>query len=170
MISNNPIPIKKRLQALLWDYLLIWAYLLILLAVNLTYIFLFLKRMPIYTENQLQTIATFTSVLPITLFFAYQDYCHGGSWGKRRAGLQVVYRRSSHLISALLRNVLKFLPWQLGHVSTIRMMYQEPDLLAIALNVLSLTLLIIITLMALLRKDKRHLGDFLAGTQVQMKA
>ncbi|MGT2667093.1 hypothetical protein ACVRYP_07270 [Streptococcus rifensis] len=51
MISNNPIPIQKRLQALLWDYLLICAYLLVLLAVNLTYIFLFLKRMPFYTES-----------------------------------------------------------------------------------------------------------------------
>ncbi|MGT2667094.1 RDD family protein [Streptococcus rifensis] len=81
----------------------------------------------------------------------------------------MVYRGSNRLSSALLRNVLKFLPWQFGHMATIHVVFKERfDLMAMVLNVFSLTLLTTITLMALLRKDKRHLGDLLARTQVQL--
>lgn len=60
----NNIPIGKRLKELLVDYLMIVAYLVLLLIVNLLFIFLVFEKVPAYTEMQSQLIATFTSVIP----------------------------------------------------------------------------------------------------------
>ena len=60
------------------------------------------------------------------------------------------------------------MPWQIGHMATIHGIYTEFDTLSIVLQIISLTLLVTMFLMGILRKDKRHLGDILAGTQVQL--
>lgn len=61
------------------------------------------------------------------------------------------------------------MPWQIGHMATIHGIYTEFDTISIILQIISLTLLVIMFLMGILRKDKRHLGDIVAGTQVQHK-
>lgn len=125
-----------------------------------------LDGIPQMSELQSQLIALVTSVLPVILIFTYLDYARGGSFGKKKAGLKLVYLYKSVKIS-LIRNIIKFLPWQLGHISTIRGVYTDYDLLAVGLSCVSLALATLLLLMTLLRKDKRHLGDLLAGTQVQ---
>ena len=61
------------------------------------------------------------------------------------------------------------MPWQIGHMATIHGIYTEFDTISIILQIIALTLLVIMFLMGILRKDKRHLGDIVAGTQVQHK-
>lgn len=162
----NPIPFKARVKEFAYDYLVILGYLVLLFGVTMAVYMLLLDGIPQMSELQSQLIALVTSVLPVILIFTYLDYARGGSFGKKKAGLKLVYRYKS-VKSSLIRNIIKFLPWQLGHISTIRGVYTDYDLLAVGLSCVSLALATLLLLMTLLRKDKRHLGDLLAGTQVQ---
>ena len=124
------------------------------------------RGIPTFTESQNQLLAFSTSVLPLTIIFAWLDY-RKGSVGKRWAGLQLVYKQR-RLAHSLLRSAIKFFPWQLGHMGAIRSAYQA-DTLSIFLSTSAGILFLIFLLMGLLRKDKRHPADLLAGTQVQLK-
>src|SRR5690554_6418013 len=114
----NHIPIRIRLKELLIDYLVILAYLVVLFIVNVAIMLFVFKGMPAYSETQSQLIATFTSVIPIILIFSYLDFYKSGSIGKRVTGLKLVYEKKT-FGSSLLRTVIKFLPWQLGHIGVI---------------------------------------------------
>lgn len=115
------------------------------------------------SELQSQLIALVTSVIPVVLVFTDLDYTQRGSSGKKKAGLKPVYRQQS-VISSRLRNVIKFLLWQLRHMSTVHGIYTDYDLLDVGLSCASLALTTLLLLMTLLRKDTRHLCDLLAGT------
>ncbi|WP_223701761.1 RDD family protein [Sutcliffiella deserti] len=164
----NNIPIKKRLTELIVDYLVIVVYLLLLLLANLAISFLILDGIPAYTEIQAQLIATLTSVIPIILLFSYLDFYKKGSIGKRVAGLKVTFI-NERFSSSLMRNVIKFIPWQLGHVGVIHGMYSEFDMAAIIITNAGSLLGLVLLLMGLFRKDRRHLGDLMAGTRVELK-
>ncbi|MEK0285173.1 RDD family protein [Caldifermentibacillus hisashii] len=164
----NNIPIKNRLIELLIDYLIIIVYLVLLLIVNLGIILFIFKGMPKYTEMQAQLIATFTSVIPIILIFSYLDYFKNGSIGKRVSGLKLTYTNQS-FSSSLLRNIIKFLPWQLGHVGVIHGIYSDFDMTAIMIASSGTFLGLVLLFMGLFRKDKRHLGDLIAGTKVVLQ-
>ena len=168
MLKHNPIPFSTRLKELLFDYFLILAYLACLVLVCLSFYFLVFGEIPVFTALQSQLIATFTSVLPIIVIFSWMDG-QGGSWGKKKVGLRVVYQKSP-FSSALIRNSIKFLPWQLGHMGTISGIYSNyTSLFGHICTFLSLGLLILLLVMAIKREDKRHLGDLLAGSQVVME-
>lgn len=164
----NNIPIKNRLIELLVDYLIIIVYLVLLLIVNLGIILFIFKGMPKYTEMQAQLIATFTSVIPIILIFSYLDYFKNGSIGKRVSGLKLTYT-NQRFSSSLLRNIIKFLPWQLGHVGVIHGIYSDFDMTAIMIANSGTFLGLVLLFMGLFRKDKRHLGDLIAGTKVVLQ-
>ena len=165
MIKDNKIPCKKRLKELLIDYIVILLYLLLLFALTMVFSALFINDTPEFKEIHLQIISFFTSVLPIVLIFSYLDYSKG-SLGKQRSGLKLYYRNKSPWVS-ILRNIIKFLPWQLAHMGVIRGIYNNFDLVSSMLTSASLVLAFSFFLMAILRKDKRHLGDLIGGTQVQ---
>lgn len=161
------IPFRIRLKELLVDYVVILAYLVLLLIVNLGIIYFILDGIPEYTELQTQLIAAFTSVIPIILLFSYLDYFKNGSVGKMVSGLKLMYKKR-RFSSSLTRNIIKFLPWQLGHIGVIHGMYSDFSITSIVImnsgNLLGLTMLF----MGLFRKDKRHLGDMVAGTKVEL--
>ena len=93
ILAINPISFKKRMIEFLFDYLFILAYLVLLfLGSMLIYIILF-HGVPDFTEIQSQCLAFFTSVLPITLLFTFLDYTNNGSFGKVKAGLELVYQK-----------------------------------------------------------------------------
>ncbi|MFW0180181.1 RDD family protein [Rothia sp. P5766] len=165
--ENNPIPYKLRLKELFFDYLLIVTYLALLLAVAMTGYLLVSGGLPSRGELASQVIAFLSSVLPLILIFSYLDYSSAGSCGKRKVGLKLVYRKKSFKAS-LIRNSVKFLPWQVAHMGIIHGTYSEFDALSIILMEASIIGAAVLFFMALFRKDKRHLGDFLAKTQVQM--
>ena len=106
--------------------------------------------------------------MPIILLFTFLDYTKNGSFGKAKAGLQLVYKKKT-VQASLLRNTIKFFPWQIGHMGTIHGFYSEFDFLSIILSFLATLLAVALLAMMVFRQDKRHLGDLLAHTQVQLK-
>ena len=132
------------------------------------YLIIFFNGIPEFTEIQSQCLVFFTSVLPITLLFTFLDYTKNGSFGKAKAGLQLVYMKKT-VQASLLRNTIKFLPWQIGHMGTIHGFYSEFDFLSFILSFLATLLAVALLVMMVFRKDKRHLGDLIAHTQVQLK-
>ena len=68
---------------------------------------------------------------------------------------------------SIIRNIIKFLPWQFGHMSTINGIYNDFDTpFSMIFFALSMILSIIYILMAFIRNDNRHLADILAGSKV----
>ena len=168
ILAINPISFKKRMIELLFDYLFILAYLVFLFIVSMLIYIIFFNGIPEFTEIQSQCLVFLTSILPITLLFTYLDYAKNGSFGKSKAGLQLVYKKKT-VQASLLRNTIKFFPWQIGHMGTIHGFYSEFDSLSIILSFLATLLAVALLAMMVFRKDKRHLGDLIAHTQVQRK-
>ena len=168
ILAINSISFKKRMIELLFDYLFILAYLALLFLGSMPFYTIFFNGIPEYTEIQSQCLVFFTSVFPITLLFTFLDYTKNGSFGKAKAGLQLIYKKKT-VQSSLIRNAIKFLPWQIGHIGTIHGFYSEFDFLSIILSFLATLLAVALLAMMVFRKDKRHLGDLIAHTQVQLK-
>ena len=168
LLAINPIPFKKRMIEFLFDYLFILAYLVLLFLSSMPIYIIFFNGVPEFTEIQSQWLVFFTSVLPITLLFTFLDYAKNGSFGKAKAGLQLVYQKKT-VQASLIRNTIKFLPWQIGHMGTIHGFYSNFDVLSIILSISGTLLAVSLLAMTMFRKDKRHLGDLLAHTQVQLK-
>ena len=168
ILAINSISLKKRMIELLFDYLFILAYLALLFLGSMLFYIIFFNGIPEFTEIQSQCLVFFTSVLPVTLLFTFLDYTKNGSFGKVKAGLQLVYKKKT-VQASLLRNTIKFLPWQIGHMGTIHGFYSEFDFLSIILSFLATLFAVALLAMMVLRKDKRHLGDLIAHTQVQLK-
>lgn len=166
MRDDNPIPFATRIKELCIDWLVISAYLLCLFAVSMACYFMMLGGIPAFSEFHSQLIATLASVLVVVALFTYLDF-KGGSIGKRTAGLEIYFAHRSFSRS-LVRNGIKFLPWQIGHMAVIHGVYTEFDIMSIVLSLISCILLVIMFLMGTMRRDRRHLGDMLAGTQVQL--
>ena len=163
----NNIRIVDRIKELVIDWLVICIYLIILAIISVSFYMIVFKGIPKTTEVQSQLIATITSVIPIIIIFSILDF-RRGSIGKQKVGLKLYFKKRGFKYSVI-RNVLKFLPWQIGHMATIHGVYAGFDsIITIILQIISLTLLVIMFLMGILRKDKRHLGDIVAGTQVQL--
>ena len=168
MLASNPISLKKRMMEFLFDYLFILAYLVLLFLGSMLIYIIFFNGVPEFTEIQSQWLVFLTSVLPITLLFTFLDYAKNGSLGKVKEGLELVYQKKT-VQASLIRNTIKFLPWQLGHMGTIHGFYSEFDGLSIILSILATLLAVSLLAMTVFRKDRRHLGDLLAHTQVQLK-
>lgn len=167
ILKENKVPWKKRLKEIAIDYIVILIYLLLLLGVMLVIYLLILKGIPEFKQWQSQLLITGTSVVPIILIFSFLDY-RKGSAGKQKSGLSLYYSHKTFGAS-LTRNTVKFLPWQLGHLGTVRGIYTDFDLVSTLFSMSGMVLGLVLIFMVFIRRDKRHLGDFLAGTQIQMK-
>ncbi|MCY7063426.1 RDD family protein [Streptococcus oralis] len=168
MLAINPILFKKRMTEFLFDYLFILAYLGLLFLCSMLIYIIFFNGVPEFTEIQSQCLVFFTSVLPIMILFTFLDYANNGSFGKVKAGLELVYQKKT-VQASLIRNTIKFLPWQIGHMGTIHGFYSNFDVLSIISSISATLLAVSLLAMTMFRKDKRHLGDLLAHTQVQQK-
>ena len=162
ILAINPISFKKRMTEFLFDYLFILAYLVLLFLGSMLIYIIFFNGVPEFTEIQSQWLVFFTSVSP------FLDYAKNGSFGKVKAGLELVYQKKT-VQASLIRNTIKFLPWQIGHMGTIHGFYSEFDVLSISLSISATLLAVLLLAMTMFRNDKRHLGDLLAHTQVQLK-
>lgn len=164
----NDIIIVDRIKELVIDWLVICVYLIILAIISVSFYMIVFKGIPKVAEIQSQLIATITSVIPIIIIFSILDF-KKGSIGKQKVGLKLYFKKREFKYS-IIRNIVKFLPWQIGHMATIHGVYTGFDsIITIILQIIALALLVTMFLMGILRKDKRHLGDILAGTQVQHK-
>jgi uncharacterized RDD family membrane protein YckC len=126
----------KRFKAFLIDYLVISVYLIAILGINL------LLNPDIFSnglqgsEMDTQLLSFLASVLPITLVFAFVEARFGKTLGKYFMKINVNYPKHPYGTS-LLRNAMKFLPWQLGHMSTIHALYVGTDAIFYLLTVVN---------------------------------
>ena len=164
--EENNIRIVDRIKELVIDWLVICIYLIMLAIISVSFYMIVFKVISKVTELQSQLLATITSVIPIIIIFSILDF-KKGSIGKQKSGLKLYFKERKFRYSVI-RNIVKFLPWQIGHMATIHGIYTGFDGISIILEIVAITLLVIMFLMGILRKDKRHLGDIVAGTQVQL--
>lgn len=130
-------------------------------------------------RSQLVIVAALT--LPVVLGFAlFECGATRASPGKRLMGLWVRDLRVAHrrraaarvpFRRAVLRNAVKFLPWELAHTGLWRTEGWPGEVveftgLALALLVGSWVLVLASVVLALVRKDRRAVHDLAAGTQI----
>ena len=111
--------------------------------------------------------------LPVYLYFTLQDKNTKGSLGKRFMGLQISQEDGGSIGfgKALLRTVIKLLPWEIAHMGVIYpqpLYYQEVGELRI-LCLVGLALLLIYFLSIVFSAKSQSLYDALLGTFVKQK-
>ncbi len=157
----------QRLLALFIDYLFLLLGLAVLALFFTGFYALVLGGVPEFTMLQTQLLTTFTTVLPAIVIFAwFESRPPFASPGKRLRKLCVRYR-GQPWPAALIRNTVKFLPWQLGHMATIYALYVGYEAaLTLVFNVASMGLALLLVIQVFATKSGRHLGDLLAGAVV----
>ena len=121
--SRAPAAAGVRIKAFAFDYLVIAAYLVLLVGLGS-----FLTFGPSAAEWQAfmsdpvraDLFAFAVLVLPVILYFALNERSEArATWGKRRAGIEVVGPSGGRigLGRSLVRSGLKFLPWQMAHTA-----------------------------------------------------
>ena len=160
--------VAKRLLALVIDWLLICGYLIVLAIVAFMLYLIVWDRIPEFSAIQTQLIAAFTTVVPVTTWFTLKEaQIPFATTGKIQMELTVNYR-SDAAKSALIRSVLKFLPWQLAHVGVIHGYYTDFESSTSMLIVLgSLFLALTYVMQVVITPSHRHFPDIIAGARVE---
>lgn len=165
--------IKKRLLALLIDYLIILAFALVVLGCTLAVSFAFLGGLPQMNELQ-SNLVSLVLFLPVLV---YSIFCEAGKKrgtpGKRALKIQVAPVGQGGLKpwQAIVRNCVKFAPWEFAHIVIFKMVALNAELppvwmgMMVAANILPVVWLMVV----LCRKDHRGLHDLAAKTQVISK-
>lgn len=167
----SPAPLARRFVSWLWDYLVILVWLAVVFVfVGLPQIFGWIDLSPVWTDQTWSDVGlTLLTVLPFFLYLYLTEISgRRATWGKRRAGLVVADdedRSEPDRGSVAVRNLLKVLPWQLGHMGTMRLVTaEEVTTVALTFQAASLSLLALIVVPIILRR--RGIHDVLAGTTV----
>jgi uncharacterized RDD family membrane protein YckC len=113
--------LRLRFAAFLLDYLVIAAYIIVLIVVSvllglgpLRQAFQGLFANP----NSSELSAFLLLVLPVILYFAlFESSTWQATWGKRKLGLRVTGTHGERLSlgRSLVRSIIKFVPWELTH-------------------------------------------------------
>lgn len=162
--------IKKRILALLIDWFLICLYLIILGGITISIYLFFFGRIPEFSMLQSQFVAAITSVIPVCIYSIFFEINSDfGSYGKKKMGLITVHE-SQRFFSVILRNILKFLPWQLAHMGVIGGIYTDfQSFFALMLLVLSIGLGILYIMQVIITKNHQHLPDLISNTVIKEK-
>ncbi len=114
--------LPRRLLASLYDGIVVLAYTVLLLAAGISVNKATGRIAILQSPIGMDLLSTMTLVVPVVLYFAIQEGpAAQASWGKRKAGIKVIGIRGNRLSfgRSLLRSSVKFLPWELAHVSLI---------------------------------------------------
>ncbi|MCB0047092.1 MAG: RDD family protein [Caldilineaceae bacterium] len=161
---------RPRVKAFLYDYLLIVLYISLLALLSISPPG---ERLAgFFTSPASADLAAFVLlVLPVLLYFALlEGGSSGATWDKRRAGVRVIRTDGGRLgySRSLLRETVRFLPWQMAHTAVYRYAF-APDYIAWrapALNGASLALAAYYLIDLVRRADHRPLYDRMAGSMV----
>ncbi|KAB8135743.1 RDD family protein [Gracilibacillus oryzae] len=160
-----------RLKAFMIDYILIFLYLIVIFIFS---VFLFPSVQQLFTGSLVtaQFYGFLLVTFPVSLYFIISDSNIGKqSFGKRKAGIRVVKKNGESLsvVHAIIRTIIKFLPWELSHFLVYRLMYLGDAEVPIAyylVGVLIYALLFAYILTAVFLKKKQSLYDILVKTYV----
>ena len=166
--------ILKRIKAFLIDYGLILLYIIFLFGstVFLSYAFGFSLNADAPVRGEL--IGFLTLTLPVILYFTFSENSkYAGTLGKRKYGLSVVGNNLSKATFSklLLRNAIKFLPWELAHFFVFqlfhysRMKVNTPSWVMAGL-VISQMLALVYLVQLIFNKQHRSMYEILSGTMV----
>jgi|SRR5690554_24766 len=161
-----------RLKALGMDYLWLVAYLVVLLGGTMGFYYGVLGSMPEVSMMGTQLISFFTTVFPVTLYYTWRESkAPYQTFGKHKVGISIHYEgKGNRTMKALVRNALKFLPWQIAHIAVIRGIYEGFDSpLTLTLYAISILLPIVYVAMVFVRKDNRHLPDLAARCRIVLR-
>jgi len=159
--------LTSRFKAVLIDYFCIIIYLIMLFVISMGLYFYVNDEVPNYTEASLHVISFFTTFLPVVLYYSIIEGLYSyQSFGKKLMKLQVKYK--SHPIrSSFIRNIIKFLPWQIAHIAIIIGAYHGYDLIVVNILLIIASLLpVLYILMIIFNHNHRSLGDILANADV----
>jgi len=113
--------VRQRIGAFLLDYLIIAAYIVLLVSISVGLGFGPLRGMfrEIFADpNRSELSAFLLLVLPVILYFAlFECSSWQATWGKRKMELCVTTIHGTRLSfpRSLTRSLLKFVPWELTH-------------------------------------------------------
>lgn len=108
--------LKKRILAFLIDYLLILVYILVLLGAALLIYRLLGTGPGRIPPLKGQLTGFFSLTLPVVLYFYFMEKSkHRGTIGKIKAGIFINVKGRHHGKKLLIRNFLKFIPWEIAH-------------------------------------------------------
>lgn len=160
---------RRRLASWGWDYLVVLAWLtLVFVAIGVPQTVGWLDLGRIWSRPVAGDVAV--TLLTVVPYLAYLTLTEAGparaTWGKRRVGLRLDGPGMPAMFAkTLVRNTVKVLPWQLGHMSAMRFaMSDAPTGFAALLFIASMVALSGVVLPVLLGRVGLH--DRLAGTRV----
>lgn len=163
--------LKRRLFSWLFDYLVIFALLAaVFIVLGIPTIAGWIETDAVWNNPVLSDLAI--TALTVGPFLTYLTVTESGprsaTWGKRREGLRVVDIDGSEPRTGqvVLRNVVKLLPWQFGHMGAAR--FADPQgntKLAVIYDTVSLLIVVAVAVPPLI--GRRGLHDVLAGTSVE---
>lgn len=168
----------KRLKAFGFDYLIIIGYIIVLAGATLAVIKAagFMGLSLHWPENPFlaDLMAFITLILPVILYFTLQECSpKQATWGKKKVGIRVVNTNSGTLTKkqALLRSLVKLLPWQIAHTSIFQMggftfASVEPSPIVIAGLILVYLIVGIYIASVLFMKTHRSPYDWISGAYV----
>ena len=164
----------RRVKAFVIDYVIILIYAILLLGASLLISKLF--HLDINNINPVagELIGFVTLTLPVILYFTLsENSSYGGTIGKRKFRLRVIKKDGTRvgLLRLLIRNIIKFFPWELAHFFIYRLINftstgdQAPGFVLTGL-ILSQALAVIYFACILLTKNNRSIYEWLSGTMV----
>lgn len=162
-----------RTLAFALDYLIIAAYLILLVAISLALngVWPTLTQRLFAHPFSSHVVSFLLVTLPVSLYFALSEVSvRQATWGKRKLGLQVTdtNNRRLSLARSLGRTALKFIPWELAHTLIWQVRFAPADGDAwITSGFVLVWVLVGANLVSLLwQSTHQTLYDWLAGTYV----
>jgi uncharacterized RDD family membrane protein YckC len=169
-LNNQDIAsLKRRFLALILDFIVIVCYGAVLFGVSMLVYNTVLGGIPSFNEFQMNLVSL-TLIVPVVLYSIITESSgKHATLGKRKMKIKVASTSGQvRLRQIVVRNIIKFLPWQLAHMAIFHGFALQWELSPFwsALLIIS-TLLPVLWILFLFRKDRRGLHDLIAGTVVK---
>lgn len=169
---NEANDLRRRVASWGWDYLVVLVWLaVVFIAIGIPQLAGWLDLSGIWSRPAAADVAV--TCLTVVPYLAYLVVTEAGSTratlGKQRTRL-AVYGPAGHLAlwRVVVRNGVKVLPWQLGHMSAMRFAVTEAVTgFAVAVFIASMVVLALVVVPVLL--GSRGFHDRAAGTEVRTR-
>lgn len=164
--------LRKRLLAFLVDYLVIAFYGATLFWIAMVFFGLSGKSPIMNDPVKGQLIGFFTLTLPVFLYFFLAEKSKWkATLGKRKLNIQVSASVTNPAKSILIRNIIKFLPWEIAHTGVHWVIYysnNSNDTPVWVWTILLLPQLIMVcyAISIIVNKGRSGFYDKIAGTEI----